>query len=73
MREKIVKYILSNQVLVAILVVAAVWLMVEIREILITLFVVYILMAAITPFADALEKRGVPRVLAVILPYIELS
>lgn len=70
MRERIVKYILGNQVLVAILVVATVWLMVEIREILITLFVAYILMAAISPFADQLERKGIPRTLAVIAPYI---
>ena len=50
MRDKVVGYILQNQVLAAILVVAFAWLIIEIREVLIAVFVSYIFMAAIAPY-----------------------
>lgn len=70
MHGKVLKYILNNQIIVAILFVATVWLMIEIKEVLIVLFVAYILMATIAPYSDFLEKKRVPRALAVIIPYV---
>lgn len=62
--------ILSNQILTAILVVGIAWLIIQIREVLIALFVSYVLMAAISPYVDFLRKNRVPKPIAVIVPYI---
>lgn len=67
--KSIVSYIAKNQVLVALLFIAAGWLILQIKGVLIGLFVSYIFMAALTPYVDFLEKRRVPRVLAVLVPY----
>lgn len=70
MRSKLLKYILENQIIVALIFVATIWLMIEIKEVLIALFVSYILMAAIAPYSDFLESRRVPKPIAVIIPYV---
>lgn len=70
MRNKVIGYVLQNHVLAAILVVAAVWLAIEIREVLIALFVAYILMAAISPYVELLQKYKMPKPLAVLIPYL---
>ena len=70
MRNKLLRYIVQNQILVALFVVAIVWIVIQIREILITLFISYILMAAISPYVEFLEKRRVPKPVAIIVPYV---
>ena len=70
MRSKFLKYVLGNQILVAILFVAAFWLIIKIREVLIAIFVSYILMAAISPYADFLRKLHVPKPIAILIPYL---
>lgn len=73
MRNGIIKYILQNQVLVAILFVATAWLLFEIREVLIAIFVSYILMAAISPYVEFLRKHRVPKPIAILVPYLAAS
>lgn len=46
------------------------WLLFQIRQILIALFVSVILMAALNPLIDRLERFKLPRVLAILLIYI---
>ncbi len=70
MGNKLVKYVLQNQFLVAILVVATAWLIIEIREVLIAIFVSYILMAAISPYVEFLQRNKVPRPIAILIPYL---
>ncbi|HVZ12822.1 MAG TPA: AI-2E family transporter [Patescibacteria group bacterium] len=70
MRDRVVNYILQNQVLSAILVIAVAWLALEIREMLIALFVSYILMAAVTPYVDSLRRSRVPKPIAILIPYL---
>jgi predicted PurR-regulated permease PerM len=50
--------------------VAAIWFILQIREILFLLFIAFILMAAIRPTVDALEKRGIPSVISILFIYI---
>lgn len=69
-RNAAIKYLSQNQILSAILLVALGWVVVEIREVLVALFVSYILMAAISPYVDFLRKKGVPKYVAVIVPYL---
>ncbi len=54
----------------ALIFLAFVWLVIQIREVLVALFVSYILMAAITPYVEYLRKKRVPKPIAVIIPYI---
>jgi len=70
MKKSILKYLSQNQIIVAVLFLALAWLVLEIREVLLALFVAYILMAAIEPYSNFLEKRGVPRALAAMIPYL---
>lgn len=46
------------------------WFLVQAKEILAWIFVAFILMSALKPFADKLEKLHLPRVLAVLINYI---
>ncbi len=69
MLNGVVNYVLKNQVLSAIIIVGIAWLMIEIREVLVVLFISYILMAAIEPYVEFLQKRRVPKALAIFIPY----
>ncbi len=69
MRKRLAKYIFQNQILTALLVIAATWLVIEVRDVLIAFFVAYILMAAIEPYSNFLEKKRVPRAFAAAIPY----
>lgn len=62
-------FLAQNQILTALLIVGIGWLIVEIRGVLIALFVSYILMASIAPYAEALKRARVPAPIAVIIPY----
>lgn len=66
----LINYFSQNQILSAIILIAVVFLAIEIRGILIALFVSYILMAAIAPYVDFLHKNRVPKPIAVIIPYV---
>jgi len=50
--------------------VAAIWVVFEIRDILLFLFISFILMSALRPTVDALEKRRIPSVLSILFIYI---
>lgn len=49
---------------------ALAWLVLLIRDILFLLFISFILMSAIRPLVDELERRRVPRILGIILVYL---
>jgi predicted PurR-regulated permease PerM len=69
-KREVLKYLHENQILAAILILALAWLVIEVREVLVALFVSYILMAAISPYADYLKRHKFPGPIAVIIPYI---
>jgi len=50
--------------------IAAVWFVIQIREILFLLFISFILMAALRPTVDWFEKRGIPSILSILCIYI---
>src|SRR3989344_2654518 len=70
MEHKFMQYLLKNQVIFALLLVVTGWLILELRSILISLFISYILMAALTPYVDKLQKRGLPKIAAILIPFI---
>lgn len=69
MIQRFFGYLLRNQVLFALFIIAIGWILVQIRDILITAFLSYIIMSAIRPSVLYLQKKRFPRVLAVIIPF----
>ena len=68
-KNPILEYFLNNHVLVALAVVAAIWLLFQIRDVLVLIFISYIIMAALTPFVTFLVNRKVSKVLAVVVVF----
>ncbi|MEK9200970.1 MAG: AI-2E family transporter, partial [Patescibacteria group bacterium] len=64
---------ISHKTIVFITVfVASLWFLFQIRDILFLLFISFILMAALNPFVDRLEKLRVPRALGIVMIYLVL-
>lgn len=70
MLHRFLKYLFRNQVIFAIFLIAFGWFLIQIRDIILSLFLSYIIMAAILPFVQNLRKRGFPNLLAVLIPYV---
>ena len=68
--SRVIKFLGQNQIITALLIIGIGWLVIEIREVLIALFVSYILMAAVSPYVDFLLRARFPKPLAVIVPYV---
>lgn len=69
MRNSIWGYLIKNQFLVALLVIALAWFAIEIKEILVILFISFIIMSTLFVFVDFLKKKHVPHILAVLISY----
>ena len=69
MKNPITDYLIHNQFLTTLIVLALIWLAIELSGILIIIFVSYIIMAALSPFSDFLTKKRFPRILSVLIPY----
>ncbi len=73
MLQRLFGFLLKNQVLFALFIILLLWFVFQIRDILVTLFLSYIIMAAMLPIVGFLRKRKVPKVLAVIIPYFTVT
>jgi predicted PurR-regulated permease PerM len=51
---------------------AALWLLMQIRDILFLLFIAFLLMTAIHPFVTRLERLRIPRIVGILLTYVIL-
>lgn len=69
MLQRFYEYLLKNQVIFALCIIFFAWFVIQIREIILSLFLSYIIMAAILPIVTYLRKRKVPKILAVLIPY----
>ncbi len=69
MLQKFYRFLMHNQIILGIFLVAFGWLLLQIREILTAIFLAYIIMAALLPAANFLRKKGFPNILAALLPY----
>lgn len=69
MTNPLFRYFLHNQVIAAIVLLVFGWFLFEIRSILVSVFIAYIIVSALTPAVVFLQKKGFPRVLAVAVPY----
>jgi predicted PurR-regulated permease PerM len=64
------KHIVHNQLVVGAFVIALAWFLLEIRAIIIAIFISYIIMAALSPLVDFLEQYKFPRVLAAAIAFV---
>ena len=69
MRNPILNYLIHNQFLTTLIIIALLWLSIELSGVLIIVFISYIIMAALSPFSDFLTKKRFPRILSVLIPY----
>lgn len=69
MKNGLIKSLLQNQFIVAILFVVLGWFALEMRDIIASLFISYILMASLLPYVEFLRKRKIPKTLAVVITY----
>ncbi len=70
MITKFYRYLLHNQVILSLFIIVAGWLLFQIRGIIVSIFVSYIIMAALLPGVVYLRKKKLPKILAVLIPYV---
>jgi predicted PurR-regulated permease PerM len=70
MITKFYRYLLRNQVILALFIIAAGWFLFHIRGIIVSIFISYIIMAALLPGVKYLRKKKFPKILAVLIPYL---
>jgi len=68
--KPIISYLSRNQFIAALAIIAIGWFIVSIHEILVVLFISFILMTALIPVVDFLKKRGLSHGLAVAVTYL---
>ncbi|HKZ34779.1 MAG TPA: AI-2E family transporter [Patescibacteria group bacterium] len=62
---------ISPRTLLTVLgILVGIWFLWQIKGIIVLLFVSYILMSAISPIVDRLQKKGLPRALSVLVPFL---
>jgi len=59
----------SRTIIFTVILLAGIWLIVQIRDILSLLFISFILMSALRPFVESLTGHRVPRVIAILIVY----
>src|SRR3989344_1901786 len=70
MLHPIFRYLSRNQVILTLFLITLGWLLLQIREDLIALFIAFILQATLLPAVDFMIKKGIPKPLAVALVFI---
>lgn len=72
MERRVINYLSKNQVILALIIIVVGWFMLQIRAIIASIFISYILMAALLPFVTYLRKKGLPKLLAVLIVYFSI-
>ncbi|HSA83911.1 MAG TPA: AI-2E family transporter [Patescibacteria group bacterium] len=72
MLHNFIKYLLRNQVLLALFLIALFWFIVQIRGIILSIFLSYIIMAAVLPAVTFFQRKKFPKIIAVLIPYLGL-
>lgn len=70
MKNPLFRLVFKNQVITVFFLILLVLFIIKIKGILIALFISYIIMAAFLPFVEFFQKRRVPRILSVAIPYV---
>src|SRR5438552_7545768 len=72
MLQRFFGYLLKNQILFTLFLVVAGWFLIQIRDILLSFFISYIIMASILPVVVFLRKRRFPNIFAVAIPFFAM-
>ncbi len=64
------KKLIDNQIILALIIIATLWFLYEIRSILISLFIAVIISSTLNPIAEKFETKKIPRTLSIIALYI---
>lgn len=72
MKNPFLRYLSQNHFLATLLIAGVIWFLVEIKSILVILFIAFIIAAAISPVSDFLRRKKSPNIIAVILPFISM-
>jgi predicted PurR-regulated permease PerM len=72
MERRFVHYLLKNQVILAFVLIVLAWIVFQLRNILISLFIAYIIMAALLPLVRFLKKKGIPAIVAALIAYLSV-
>ncbi len=72
MAHKFFSYLLKNQVIFALFLIATGWFLYQTRGILTLIFLAYIINAALLPIVKKLQSKGVPHFLSVFIPFISI-
>lgn len=68
--KAIISYLSRNQFISALLILAVVWFLISIKEILVVLFISFILMTGLIPAVNMLKRRGLGHGLSVTITYL---
>lgn len=70
MPHPLARYIFQNHFIAGILLIGLGWFLLEIRDILATLFISFIIMAALAPYVSFFKRQKFPHIFAVLIPYL---
>lgn len=68
MIHRFYNYLLKNQVILALFLIVFGWFIFQTRGILVSVFLSYIIMAALMPAVQYLKRKGLPNIVAVLIP-----
>lgn len=69
MKKFINTYLLHNHFLIAVVIICAGWLVIELKEVVLAVFIAYIIMAALFPFVQFLKRKKISNSIAVLVVY----
>lgn len=69
----ILKKLADNQIVIALLLVLGLWALYEIRILVAVLFLSFIIMSGFLPIVEFFTRRGMPHIMAVIVPYLAIT
>ncbi len=72
MVQRFYHYLLNNQVIFALFLIVAGWLLFQTRGILASIFIAYIINTALLPLVHILKKRGFPHFLSAVIPFVSM-
>lgn len=72
MVSKFYRFLLHNQVIFALFILTMGWFVLQLRGIFVSIFLAYVIMAAMLPAVKYFRKLGLPQVLAVLIPYVAM-
>ncbi len=72
MLTKFLHYLLKNQIIFALFIIVVVWFMLQIKSIIASIFIAYIIMAALLPLVEFLMKKGLPKIVSVLIAYTSI-